>query len=74
VPANTLFYKLFQVVPELVYAYCFHLSHQLMYGNAVRVYFSRPNNLKQTDTHFVRAVVEGRYDTQVVPAGSAHRW
>lgn len=60
-PANALFYKLFQVIPELVYSDCFHLAHQYMYGNAVRVYFSRPNNLKQTDASFAGAVVEGRY-------------
>lgn len=60
-PANALFYKLFQVVPELVYAYCFHLNHQFVYGNAVRVYFSRPNNLKQSDASFPAAFVDGRY-------------
>lgn len=60
-PANALFYQLFQVVPELVYAYCFHLNHQFVYGNAVRVYFSRPNNLKQSDASFAAAFVDGRY-------------
>lgn len=59
--ANALFYKLFQVVPELVYTDCFHCIHQNMYGNAVRLYVSRPNNLKQSDAGFAGAVVEGRY-------------
>ena len=59
-PANALFYKLFQVVPELVYAYCFHRHHHFMYGNAVRVYFSSPNNHKQSDASFAGTVVDGR--------------
>ena len=53
--ANALFYKLFQVIPELVYTYCFHLNHPFVYGNAVRVYFSRPNNHKQSDASFAGA-------------------
>jgi hypothetical protein len=32
-----------------------------VYGNAVRVYFSRPNNLKQSDASFPAAFVDGRY-------------
>lgn len=59
-PANALFYKLFQVISELVYSDCFHLVHQNMYGNTVRVYCSRLNNLKQTDAGVGGAVVEGR--------------
>ncbi|GAB5498399.1 MAG: hypothetical protein PsegKO_07100 [Pseudohongiellaceae bacterium] len=64
-PANALFYKLFQVFPELIYTYCFHRNHQYMYGNAVQEYSGRPNNRKQCgltgpDAHFVRAAVAGR--------------
>lgn len=58
--ANTLFYKLFQVIPELIYTYCFHRNHQYMYGNAVQVYSSRPNNHKQSDASEAGAVVDGR--------------
>lgn len=64
--ANALFYKLFQVVPELVYAYCFHLNHQFMYGNAVRVYSSRHNDHKQSDASFAGAVVDGRFVFRII--------
>jgi hypothetical protein len=60
-PANALFYKLFKVISELVYSDCFHLAHQYLYGNALRVCCSRVNNLKRTDAGFGGAVVEGRY-------------
>lgn len=60
-PANALFYKLFQVIPELVYSDCFHLAHLYIYGKAVRVYFSRPNNPRQTNAGFAGPVVEGNY-------------
>ena len=61
VSANTLFYKLFQVIPELIYTYCFHRNHHYMYGNTVRVYASRPNNHKQPDASYAGAVVDRRY-------------
>lgn len=60
-PTNALFYRLFQVISELFYSDCFHLVHQNMYANAVRVCCSCVNNLKQTDAGFGGAVIEGRY-------------
>ena len=59
--ANALLYKLCEVVPELIYAYCFHRHHHFMYGNAVQAYSDRPNNHKQSDTSFAGTVVDGRY-------------
>jgi hypothetical protein len=36
-----------------------HRTYQNMYGNAVRLYVGRPDNLKQSDAGFAGAVVAG---------------
>ncbi|MBU1188464.1 MAG: hypothetical protein KKC01_05475 [Gammaproteobacteria bacterium] len=52
-PANALFYKLFQAFPELVHTHSFHRNHQHMYGNTVQLYTSCPVNHKQSDASFL---------------------